>query len=48
MLVIGDREVESGEVSVRRYKLGDTGATSVGALVQLMGDEIAKKFALGG
>jgi len=48
MLVIGDREVESGQVSVRRYRLGDAGPTGVDALVQLMTDEIATKSALGG
>jgi len=43
MLVIGDREAESGQVSVRRYKIGDTGPTNVDALIAAMTEEVASK-----
>ena len=34
MLVVGDREAENGEVSVRRHKGGDTGSESVAAFAE--------------
>jgi threonyl-tRNA synthetase len=43
MLVIGDREAESGEVAVRRYKVGDQGASTVDALIESMAVEVAAK-----
>jgi threonyl-tRNA synthetase len=43
ILVIGDREAESGEVAVRRYKVGDQGVMAVEALIRSMADEVAAK-----
>jgi len=40
MLIIGDREVESGQVSVRRRGLGDLGAMDADALLSQMLEEI--------
>ena len=43
MLVIGDREVESGQVAVRRYKIGDGGVMDIDALVKTMAGQVEKK-----
>jgi threonyl-tRNA synthetase len=39
MLVVGDREVETGAVSVRAHRAGDTGAEPVAAFAQRLRDE---------
>jgi threonyl-tRNA synthetase len=39
MLVVGDKEVEAGTVSVRHHGDGDLGKTDVEALVAIMRDE---------
>src|SRR3954449_13421723 len=41
MLVVGDREAESGTVSVRRHKEGDIGAQSVEEFAARVADEVA-------
>jgi len=45
LLIIGDREVESGEVSVRRYKIGEIGSMDVGALAASMAEQIRDRSA---
>ena len=40
MLIIGEKEVESGTVSVRRHGQGDQGSMSVEAFANLINDEI--------
>ncbi len=44
MLVIGAREVENGEVSIRRRKRGDLGASTLEAFVDRIQQEIKDKF----
>jgi threonyl-tRNA synthetase len=39
MLVVGDREAEQGEVSVREHRAGDSGAVSVEAFAQRVLEE---------
>ena len=39
MLVLGDKEAESGEVSVRHHGDGDLGAMGLEALIARMSDE---------
>ena len=39
MLVVGDREAERDEVSVREHRGGDAGAMSVHAFAQRLADE---------
>jgi len=39
MLVIGNREVEKGVVSVRDRSKGDLGSMSLEALIELLGNE---------
>ena len=41
MLVIGDREIETGQVSVRRRGIGDIGAVDVQTLLDALRDEIS-------
>jgi threonyl-tRNA synthetase len=43
MLIVGDREQESGEVGVRRHRGGDTGAVSLDAFVSEISDLIATR-----
>jgi len=43
MLVVGDREQESGELAVRRHREGDVGALPVSAFLQQLRDEIDSK-----
>jgi threonyl-tRNA synthetase len=43
MLVVGDREAETGTVSVRERSGGDKGASSIDAFVAAALDEIARK-----
>jgi len=43
MLIIGDREVESGQVSVRTYKEGDAGAAGLDGLIQAMAEQVERK-----
>jgi len=43
MLIVGDKEVESGQVSVRRHREGDIGAVSVGDFTQSAGQEIEER-----
>jgi threonyl-tRNA synthetase len=40
ILVVGDRELESGQVSVRRRGRGDLGASSLEALIEQLLDEV--------
>lgn len=44
MLIIGDKEVEEGTVSVRSRKDGDLGSMAVDAFLQKALDEVAKKL----
>ncbi len=41
MLVVGDREQESGQVGVREHRAGDTGAVSIEAFLQHIGELIS-------
>jgi len=43
MLVVGDREVESGQVAVRHRDHGDLGADDLANLVTRLNKEIAEK-----
>ncbi len=43
MLVVGAKEQARGQVAVRRRRKGDLGAMSLGAFLQLIGEEIASK-----
>ena len=43
MLVVGDRELESGQVAVRQYKVGDAGPASLDDLITTLSDRVAKK-----
>ena len=45
MLVIGGREAEAGQVSVRHRKRGDLGPVAVGEFVQTISAEITAKTA---
>ncbi|MEA2346846.1 MAG: threonyl-tRNA synthetase [Thermoleophilaceae bacterium] len=40
MLIVGEREQEAGEVSVRRHTQGDTGAVPIAAFIELARTEI--------
>jgi threonyl-tRNA synthetase len=44
MLVIGDNEVESGQIAVRSRKEGDLGVMSVEAFCEKLNIEIAEKI----
>jgi threonyl-tRNA synthetase len=44
MLVVGDREAQSGQVSVRHRKHGDQGAQTLDAFLEMIGEEIEKKI----
>lgn len=44
MLVVGDREVESGQVAVRHREQGDLGADDLGNLIDRVRKEIAEKI----
>jgi threonyl-tRNA synthetase len=41
MLVVGDREQESGEVGVREHRAGDTGAVALDDFLNRISDLIA-------
>jgi threonyl-tRNA synthetase len=43
MLILGDREVESGQVSVRTYKEGDAGSAALDELIRTMADQVEAK-----
>ncbi|MBA3301337.1 MAG: threonine--tRNA ligase [Thermoleophilaceae bacterium] len=43
MLIVGDREAESGEVSVRRHREGDLGGMDRGAFTARVLDEVANR-----
>ena len=43
MIIVGDKEVESGHPSVRRKGKGDLGAMSREQLLEIMQEEIDKK-----
>ena len=43
MLVVGDREAETGTVSVRERAGGDQGASSIDAFIAAARDEIARE-----
>ena len=45
MLVVGDREVEAGAVSVRRHGQGDDGVVPVGDVVTLLSQEARERLA---
>src|SRR5919205_676419 len=45
MLVVGDREAESGEVALRRHREGDVGTTALDAAVGRLVDEAAHPVA---
>ncbi len=45
MLIIGDRETKTGQVAVRKYKIGDTGPAALADLIESMKEQIAKKLA---
>jgi threonyl-tRNA synthetase len=45
MLVVGDRDQEAGEVSVRRHREGDQGAKPVGEVAELLASEAARASA---
>jgi len=40
MIVIGQKEQESGEVSLRRHRIGDEGRFSVSGLIDKLKQEI--------
>ena len=42
MLIVGEKEVESGQLSVRRHSQGDQGAMSKEKFVKLIADEISQ------
>jgi len=48
MLVVGDREAESGTISVRERSGGDKGAASIDAFIASARDEIASRGNAGG
>jgi len=43
MLVIGDREAQAGQVSVRNRKAGDQGAVPVEDFIRRLSDKVASK-----
>jgi threonyl-tRNA synthetase len=43
MLVVGDSEEESGEVSVRRHREGDQGASPLGEFTAMVAEEAARR-----
>jgi len=43
MLIVGDRELESGQVSVRKYKVGDAGSAAVDAVIREMAAAVESK-----
>ncbi len=43
MLVIGEKEMQSGEVSVRQHKVGDTGKMSVESFAELLKQKVLNK-----
>ena len=43
MLVVGDKEAEAGEVSVRRHREGDLGGSSVAAFAARATTQVAKR-----
>jgi threonyl-tRNA synthetase len=43
MLVVGDKEAESGQVALRRHTEGDLGTVSVDEFVRRAEDEIAAR-----
>ena len=43
MLIIGDREVETGKASLRRHGIGDVGVKSPDEIISILKEEIAEK-----
>jgi len=43
MLVVGDREAESGAVSVREHRVGDSGSMPVAELVAMLAEKSARR-----
>jgi threonyl-tRNA synthetase len=43
MLVVGDREAEAGEVSVRRHREGDQGSVAVAEFAGRVSAEVAER-----
>ena len=48
MLIIGEKEVESNTVSVRKQGEGDLGSMTVAAFAELINNEIEAKIAFNG
>jgi threonyl-tRNA synthetase len=44
MLIVGDKEEEEGQISVRRHKEGDLGSMSSEAFAQRVKEEIASEL----
>jgi threonyl-tRNA synthetase len=44
MLVVGDREAQAGQVSVRHRKHADQGVQTLDAFLEMIGEEIEKKI----
>ena len=45
MLVVGDRETESGTAALRRHKEGDLGTLALDAIIERLGAEAAERRA---
>ena len=44
MLILGEKEAETGNVSVRKHREGDMGAMSTEAFVELIDKEEIQKY----
>ena len=45
MLIVGEKEVESGQLSVRRHGLGDLGTFDVKGFSDMVNEEIDSRLA---
>ena len=45
MLVVGDREAESGAAALRRHKEGDLGTLTLDAIAERLSAEVAERRA---
>jgi len=43
MLVVGDREQESGQVAVREHRRGDVGSEPVGAFIERLSEQVKSR-----
>jgi threonyl-tRNA synthetase len=43
LLVVGDKEMEAGEVAVRSRKGDDRGKLSIDAFIEMMGQQVTSK-----